>query len=241
MHVQFIICSGLHVHVCFYLVNFHLHVHVNNIFIVLCYRLQAQNVQSICDTRKPSSEHEESESSSPGTLEALLMKKSNKSILQFSEFHLSIDRSSPERFWASVVSFYKGAMHNHEKLKRCLVVDFEESGEQGYDAGALRKEFFDDALTAANEHLFEGNDDRRIPKKDVALELLLEVSGMLFAHSVLQEGPGMPCLSPTVFEYVISGDTSTCYPVKDDIPLNMSTHELISAIEKVITFYCLFT
>lgn len=163
----------------------------------------------------------------------MLSEKSSKSISQYSEFHLTVDRSSPQRFWASVVSFYKGALHNHDKLKRCLVVVFENSGEQGYDAGALRKEFFDDALAAACEHLFEGNESRRIPRKDIALELVLEVTGMIFAHSVLQGGPGMPCLF--VFDYIISGDTNKCFPVKDDIPLNMSTHELVTAIEKVAT------
>ncbi len=56
---------------------------------------------------------------------------------------------------------------------------------------------------------------------------------MIFAHSVLQEGPAMPCLSPVVFEYIINGDTRKCYPIKDDIPLNASTQKLIAVIEEV--------
>ena len=72
-----------------------------------------------------------------------------------------------------------------------------------------------------------------MPKKDVSLELLFEVAGMVVAHSILQEGPGIPCLSPAVFDYLTHGDVKHCYPTKDDIPLNISTHELITLIEEV--------
>ncbi len=145
-----------------------------------------------------------------------------------------MDRSSPEHFWVSVVAFYKGAIRNPDKLKRSLIVTFDNSGEDGYDASALRKEFFEDSLKAVNERLFEGDEKRRIPKKDCSLEIVLEVAGMIFAHSVLQEGPAMPCLSSFIFEYLLHGDTSRCHPLKEDIPLNMSTCELIMAIEEVV-------
>ncbi len=166
-------------------------------------------------------------------LQTLVCQHSSKVISEFSEFSLTVDRSNSEHFWSSVLSFYKGAIHKPEKLKRCLVVNFENSGEQGYDAGALRKEYFEDSLKEVNERLFEGNECRRIPKKDISLELVFQVAGMIFAHSVLQGGPAMPCLSPVVFEFLIHGDTTKCLPLKDDIPLNMSTHELITAIEEV--------
>ena len=63
------------------------------------------------------------------------------------------------------------------------------------------------------------------------MELLYEVAGMLICHSILQEGPGLPCLSPATFDYISNSDN--CCPVKDDIPLNIATHELITFIEKV--------
>lgn len=156
-----------------------------------------------------------------------------KIVDQSSEYILSIDRSTPEHFWLALTSFYKGAISKPQKLRKSLVVNFVNTGESGSDSGALRKEFFEDSLRAINFRLFEGEDDRRVPKKDVSLELLFEVAGMVVAHSILQEGPGIPCLSPAVFDYLTHGDVKHCYPTKDDIPLNISTHELITLIEEV--------
>ena len=67
----------------------------------------------------------------------------------------------------------------------------------------------------------------------MSLELLFEVAGVLLGHSIVQDGPGFPCLSPAVFEYLSQGDVNCCYPTKYDIPLNISTHELITLIEEV--------
>ena len=86
-------------------------------------------------------------------------------------------------------SFYKGAYSKPAKLKKMLVLTFSNSGEQGSDAGTLRKEFFEDSLKAVNEHLFEGE-----------------------AHSILQEGPAMPFLSHSVFNYLVNGEIVMCYP-----------------------------
>lgn len=155
----------------------------------------------------------------------------------FSEFSLVVNRCSPENFWSSAIAFYKGALGKPEKLKRSLVVSFDGHGEEGYDAGALKKEFFEDCLKAVNERLFEGNMYRTIPRKDVSMETLFEVAGMMISHSVLQEGPAMSLLSPFVFDYILHGDISKCHPLMEDIPLNMFTCELISAIEKVSSIH----
>lgn len=131
------------------------------------------------------------------------------------------------------MAFYKSGINRPQKLRRPLVVSFVNSGEMGSDAGALKKEFFEDALREVNDRFFEGEDDRRVPTKDIALELAFEVAGMIFSHSILQGGPDMPCLSPAVFEYLVNGDSTGCYPTSSDIPLNISTHELIQFIEEV--------
>ena len=164
---------------------------------------------------------------------SLLHKHSSKILGQSSEYIISIDRSTPEHFWLAVTSFYKGAIVKPDKLRRPLVVNYVNTGESGCDSGALRKEFFEDAIQEANDRLFEGEDNRRVPKKDVSLELVFEMAGMLFGHSIIQEGPGLPCLSPAVFDYLTHGDVRLCYPTKEDIPLNISTHELITLIEEV--------
>ena len=56
---------------------------------------------------------------------------------------------------------------------------------------------------------------------------------MVFAHSVFQEGPGMLCICRVVFKYLLHGDTSECFPVKEDIPMNLATCDLLITIEKV--------
>lgn len=87
--------------------------------------------------------------------------------------------------------------------------------------------------------LFEGEDNRRIPRKDFPLELQFEVAGMLVSHSIIQQGPGIPCLSRAVYDYLVHGDPTMCYPAAEDIPLNLANHELITLIEKVGT-WCAF-
>ena len=57
-----------------------------------------------------------------------------------------------------MTSFYKGAISKPQKLRRPLVVNFVNTGEIGSDAGALRKEFFEDAIREVNDRLFEGED-----------------------------------------------------------------------------------
>lgn len=42
-------------------------------------------------------------------------------------------------------------------------------------------------------------------------KLIFDLTGMLVAHWVLQEGPGLPCLSVAVYDFITKGD---CYPSK---------------------------
>ena len=106
------------------------------------------------------------------------------------------------------MAFYKASVTKPQKLKRPLVLSFVGTGEVGCDGGALRKEFFEDALREVNNRLFEGEDNRRIPRKDVSLEFYFEVAGMIFSHSVLQEGAGLLCLSPAIYDYLSNNGES---------------------------------
>ena len=102
------------------------------------------------------------------------------------------------------------------------------------DSGALRREFFEDILQEANDRLLEGENDRRVIKKDWELEFMYEVMGVMVAHSIIQEGPGLPCFSLCLYHYFVNKDCNDCYPEKADIPLNICTHQLITLIEEVI-------
>ena len=135
------------------------------------------------------------------------------------------------------MTFYKNALAKPKKVKRELIVEFIGTGEVGVDAGAL-KEFFQATLNEVNERLFEGEPSRRVVKKDWGLEMLYEVAGLMVAHSVLQEGPGFPCLSPSMYDYLVKHEADQCYPMKQDIPLNLSTNDLISFIQEVCCGPC---
>lgn len=172
----------------------------------------------------------DSEESQEGktSLQSLLHSHSNK-VIDFSvSCHLEVARSPKETFWLSVMAYYKSCKAKPEKLTKELVIQF--TGEAGADSGALRREFFEDAIYQVNMNLLEGDDDRRMLRKDWGMESTYEVMGSLVAHSILQNGPGLQCLSPTVYDYLTSQST---YPEIADIPLSMGTHELISLIEKV--------
>ena len=92
----------------------------------------------------------------------------------------------------------------------CTVLAF--IGEAGADSGALRKEFFEDGLREVDSRLLEGPEDRRIVKKDCNLEMEFEIAGMLVAHSIIQGGPALPCLSESMFCYIFTGIAMECYP-----------------------------
>ena len=136
----------------------------------------------------------------PKSLELLLHTHAEAVIDDSKYYKLSVDRSSNNSLWDTSMTFYKNALAKPKKIKRELIVEFIGTGEVGVDAGALKKEFFQATLNEVNERLFEGEPSRRVVKKDWGLQMLhvYEVAGLMVAHSVLQEGPGFPCLSPSI-------------------------------------------
>jgi len=121
--------------------------------------------------------------------------------LQSSRFsELIVHRDS---LWRTALGFCKNSLHNHERLQYKCWIGFE--GEEGIDTGALRAEFFQNLMKLVNDNWFEGNSSCHVPKKDCNLERNFEICGMI-AHSILQGGPGFPCLCPPVFSYILYGD-----------------------------------
>ena len=160
---------------------------------------------------------------------AAILKAHATKVIDFSRTcHLEADRTSKEALWLSAVDFYKSCSLNPEKLAREFMIRF--VGEAGADSGSLKLEFFEDVIREANLNLLEGEDDCRIIKKDWGMESLYEMMGTLVAHSLLLNGPGLKCLSPTVYDYLTN---QTTYPEVADIPLSLGTHDLISLITKV--------
>ena len=124
----------------------------------------------------------------PLTLERLLHHQADKVLDNSSEYTLRVDRSTADSLWLSVMSFYKSSLSKSYKIRRELVIDFQRTGEVGADSGSLRKEFFEGAIEQANARLLEGEDERRVLKKDWGMELEYESFGTLVAHSTFKKG-----------------------------------------------------
>ena len=125
-------------------------------------------------------------------------------------------------------------MNDPEQLRKELRIEFE--GEEGVDAGALRNEFFEVLLREMNELLFEGRESSRLPKKDSNLQRLFECAGVIIAHSILQGGPGFPCLCRAAVSYLLHLDKERALqelPSVADIPQNATTMGLLDLISSV--------
>ena len=73
------------------------------------------------------------------------------------------------------------------------------SGEKGSDSGALLFEFYQEVTKKLYDECFEGTENRKIPRFNWGLEIQLKMAGAMIAHSVLQGGPGLPCIHPAIF------------------------------------------
>ena len=112
----------------------------------------------------------------PKSVQLLLKQHAQRVLNLSSEYSISIPRGNKDDFWMVLVAFYKNAKVKVDHMKKTLMVRFTDVGEMGADAGALRKEFFEDAIKEVNCRLFEGEDDNRLPKKEWSLQFLFEVS-----------------------------------------------------------------
>ena len=169
---------------------------------------------------------------SPVSVQSVLQRCANKFILEDSSYVLEVKRSS---LWKSGLIFYKQAMVNPDMLRKNLTIDF--VGEEGVDAGALKAEFFDILIKEMDRRLFEGNPEKRIPKKSWQGGPGHKLAGMIIGHSLLQNGPSYPCLAPCAYAYIATGNEESaldCFPTVEDIPLNAGTSSLHDCLREVI-------
>lgn len=166
----------------------------------------------------------------PKSAKALLKNLASKTMIPEQTVDLQVDRS---KLWRTALGFYKTMIHTPEKLRYELRIDFID--EDGIDAGALKREFFELLLKQLNANMFEGLENRRIPKKDSSLERMFHTAGIIIAHSILQGGPGFPCLCPSAYHYLLHLDKEKALLEMQfgDIPLNAATNHLIDFINKV--------
>ena len=61
------------------------------------------------------------------------------------------------------------------------------------------------------------------------------MAGIMVAHSLMQNGPGMPCLAPYVYEFVICGEKerAAAYVNFEDLPETPQTEVLQAFLKGV--------
>ena len=169
------------------------------------------------------------------SLSALLMRHASIHMDGSDEVVLKTNRAV---LWNKAKVFYKRAIACPEMLKKTLMIEF--SGEEGVDAGALLFEFSQEVLRTISEEYFEGSEGRKVPKSHWGGTTELEMAGAMVAHSMLQGGPGFPCIHPAMYQSMVLGECMMLtslqpeeFPTADDIPHNAVTMDLLEMIDEV--------
>ena len=182
------------------------------------------------------SQHEKSK---PQSLSAILMRHASLHMDLSNEHVLKTNRAV---LWNKAKVFYKRAIANPSILKKPLMIEF--SGEEGADAGALLFEFSQEVMRQVSEEYFEGDEGRKIPRSHWGGATELEMAGAMVAHSMLQGGPGLPCIHPAMYQSMVLGDCLELmslqpgeFPTASDIPRNAATMDLLEMINEVCQIY----
>ena len=137
------------------------------------------------------------------------------------EDNIKIINVERETLWQRALIFYnkRNKFIPHKDLYKRLSVTFE-GYENAVDAGALRIEFFGDLMRQVNSNLFVH---------------LLQMGGLMLAHSILQKGPGMPTLASYVYEFLSSREKSKAVALitEDDLPDTPQNKDLSNFLKKV--------
>ena len=168
------------------------------------------------------------------SLQTILFELAHKTMNHSGELFLKVNKDT---LWQQALPFYKELKADEIKLHKNINVEFE--GEEGSDAGALKVTFFEMLIREVNHELFEGKDDRQIPKKDWGLDGVMEIAGVMVGHSIMCGGPGFDCLHPAYYYMLHSGATtheavpSEFIPSVEDIPESLAYCDLLELIQQV--------
>ena len=110
------------------------------------------------------------------------------------------------------------------------------------DASALRIEFFGDLMRQVNSILFEGEENKRVPFHSWDKVHLLQMGGLMLAHSIVQKGPGMAMLASYVYEFISSGEKSKAVALvmEDDLQDTPQNKDLSDFLKKVHYVYYIY-
>ena len=128
------------------------------------------------------------------------------SILKILEGKLSNEkekiRVEEEDLFNDAMCYYKDP--NFDARKRIRVMY---QGQPAVDTGGVTRQFFTNLLNIISDMFFEGNTYKSpIYNADVVASGMMKYIGTIIVHSVLQGGPGFTVFSPSVYQYLSTGD-----------------------------------
>ena len=99
-------------------------------------------------------------------------------------------------------------------------------GQPAIDSGGVLRQFYSDLFEGLVQGklllLFEGEEAHKVPsyQPQAVMSGMFEMVGKMIAHSLVQGGPGFPCLALPCFYYLVTGDVMCAFAYCDvwDIP-----------------------
>ena len=111
-------------------------------------------------------------------------------------------RVEEEDLFNDALCYYKDP--NFDEKKRLRIVY---QGQPAVDTGGVTRQFFTKLLSIISEMFFEGCVYKSpIYNADVVASGMMKYIGTIIVHSILQGGPAFPVFSPSVYEYLSTGD-----------------------------------
>jgi hypothetical protein len=128
------------------------------------------------------------------------------SILKMLEERLSSEKEKvkveEEDLFNDAMCYYKDP--NFDARKRLRVVY---EGQPAVDTGGVTRQFFTNLLNIISDMFFEDSTYKSpIYNADVVASGMMIYIGTIIVHSILQGGPGFPVFSPSVYQYLATGD-----------------------------------
>ena len=154
------------------------------------------------------------------------------------DFYLTLRR---DEIWPKGYQFYKAAKVDKKWLRWNLVVKYENRG-RNRCWHCYQGRFFSEFLKEVDQRLFEGSAYHRVPKKDIGLETLFKLAGIMMVHSVVHGGPSFSRMCPLVHAFLMSGRIDEAVQIcisnisVADIPHNAGTDSVINLINKVCRY-----
>lgn len=112
-------------------------------------------------------------------------------------------------------------------------------GQPAIDSGGVLRQFYSNLFEGLVQGklllLFEGEEARKVPsyQPQAVMSGMFEMVGKMIAHSLVQGGPGFPCLALPCFYYLVTGDVMCAFAYCDvwDLPCPMSRNIVLQLMD----------